>query len=243
MARRKPPERGGLYRFGREIPYEHDYETPAEMVLRLEEISARRGWTGTEGNAFALVEEAEQQAWAILEPTLGVARAKFFVRLPNEEIWRPRDTVPDESPIAGGCWAELLVFAMLGKNPPGRLIWASRLLSIARRMRDALDKSEAGVAASWAYALGSHHEAGLVEFGCARTVSAGRKTVRAARYGGEQRAGKLAPGTKAILAYMRHQIQNGKTVSEAAHNAKGKGLGTSHGANRGLWYEHRDKNL
>ena len=239
MARRKPPAaRGGLYEFGAEIDI--PVASLDEFDAAIRDANEKGKWLGTDENIEAVIVGAENQAWAIIGPALGISeRAERFYRLPGE-AWRPY-TGQRLEPVVGAvyCFAEALPKHAKGADP--RLEWAGRILSFTRRLRDALAEGRAGVAASYAHELGAVYEAGHVEFGHAQTVSAGLKTVRAARYGGEQRAGKLAPDTQVRLAEIARLIDAGHTPSRAFELAARNGYGATAGANRALWYAHRRK--
>ena len=64
----------------------------------------------------------------------------------------------------------------------------------------------------------------------------GKAVVRGARSGGNQRRNNRAPGSERILTEMHRLVEEGKSVSRAADIAARKGLGTTAGANRQLWY-------
>ena len=145
MARRKPPAaRGGLYEFGAEIDI--PVASLDEFDAAIRDANEKGKWLGTDENIEAVIVGAENQAWAIIGPALGISeRAERFYRLPGE-AWRPY-TGQRLEPVVGAvyCFAEALPKHAKGADP--RLEWAGRILSFTRRLRDALAEGRAGVAA------------------------------------------------------------------------------------------------
>lgn len=178
MPKRRPPARGGLYKFGAEI--ENPVVSYDEFDAQIRDANEKGEWLGTDANIEAVMVGAENQAWAIIGPAMGISeRAERFYRLPGE-TWRPYAGERLE-PVVGiiVCIAERLPEHAKSADP--RMIWAGRVLSLTRRLRGAIADNRAGVAASYAHELGSVYEAGLVEFGHARTVAAGRANRNAQR--------------------------------------------------------------
>jgi len=67
----------------------------------------------------------------------------------------------------------------------------------------------------------------------------GISTLLAARLGGAQRKKRLGPKSAAIIKGMTSLVDDGRGVNEAADICIRRGLGTSVGANRALWYRYR----
>lgn len=71
----------------------------------------------------------------------------------------------------------------------------------------------------------------------------GLLTAKAASDGGKARKNVLAPTTNDILSQMERLISDGRPISAAAEAIARRGIGRSGGANRALWYRHRQQKL
>lgn len=93
-----------------------------------------------------------------------------------------------------------------------------------------------------AFQIGSSYTT-LIDKPNQRHAVRGKEVVRAARKGGDARRGALGPETAQILQEMARLTNSGRNIKEAAEALTRKGIGKSAGANRGLWYRHRPKNV
>lgn len=238
MSPQGPTKRGGVYRFGFE--QQPTELSPDEMPNVVESTTEARAWLGSFENALREIQWAEDQAWKLLLSQLNVKRADGYIRIAGSD-WRPLgpgEALPSENTNLQFCLAERLPYELSDGNPEPTVEWAAKVIGLALRVRQAIERRDAGGAVSFALALGKHLEAGRVEFGLARILSVGRKVTDGVDLGADSRRGQVSPETTTRLQEIARHIADGHPVSNAARLAAKNGFGPTAEANRKLWQRH-----